>query len=259
MPTSSSPNVLSLYPVVHELIYFLRIVARQYWLGLAMANEGTLVQGVRSRIEGGVATFEGQGSFSTPFIVRRIDEASWRFLVNLMISRSFPSLAEVLLCDALLEIRRGALLQASLLLGVCCEVAVSTLLDELASSKGLSKTKGADVLGKRFKVKFLEETVGLGCEDPQQIAIKGFAANWATTVCELYKIRNSIAHAGEPLVRESGSMVPLTLKHVGSFLFATEALLCWLDEERIRAKIQRYATARMLPMGYPISGMMAPA
>src|SRR5436305_10250152 len=115
------------------MIHLLRIIARQYWIGLAMANEGSLVQGICTRIESGVASFSGQGSFSVPFVISPLDEQSWRFLGHLLTQQVFPSVGEVILCDALLEIRRADLLQAILLLGVACEVELAAFLDELIS------------------------------------------------------------------------------------------------------------------------------
>src|ERR1700682_3829279 len=130
-PESATLQPLEVYQVIHELIHLLRTVARQYWIGFAMANEGSLVQGTRSRIESGMASFARQGSFAIPFIVSPLDEQTWQFLGQLLAVPAFPSTAEVMLCDALLEIRRGDILQAVLLLGVACEVAIAGFLGEV--------------------------------------------------------------------------------------------------------------------------------
>src|SRR6185312_11650031 len=79
-PEEQTPQPLELYQAIYELSHLIRTVARQYWIGFAMANEGSVVQATRTRIESGIATFFGQGSFSAPIIVSALTEDSWRFL-----------------------------------------------------------------------------------------------------------------------------------------------------------------------------------
>jgi hypothetical protein len=242
----------------NELVYLFRTIARQYWIGFAMANEGSLVQGLRSRIESGIAVFSGQGSFITPFIVYPIDEPSWQFLGALLASGTFPSTAEVMLCDALLEVRRGDILQAILLLGVACEVAVMAFLEDLISQKNLSKTKQDEILSKSFSKKLLEETVNLGANSPAASVIPRFPADWALTVCELYRLRNQTVHGGRCMVEDNGMKRPIELRDIPKYIFSAEALLAWITRQRNRLGIPGAVTATMLPMGYPISGIITP-
>ena len=257
-PESSTPQPLEIYPVIHELVHLLRTVARQYWLGLAMANEGSIIQGTRSRIESGTATFSGQGSYVIPFVVAPITEQSWSFLGHLLATQAFPSTAEAMLCDALLEIRRADLLQAVLLLGVACEVATINFLEDLISRRTLSKTQQGNILNKPFKKKLLEETVSLGATSPEMSVIPNFPPTWALNVCELYRLRNQTAHGGTCLIDDGGTQRPIELRDISNFLFSAEALLSWVARERIRLGIPVTVTATMLPTGYPVSAMIVP-
>jgi hypothetical protein len=257
-PEPATPQPLEIYQVIHELVHLLRTVARQYWIGLAMANEGSLVQGVRARVESGIAAFSGQGSFVTPFVVSPLDEQSWYFLGQLLAMPAFPDIPEAMLCDALLEIRRGDLLQSILSLAVACEVAVTAFLEDTASKNGLSNTKRDEILNKPFKQKFLVETVSQGATSPQSVLIPKFPANWAATVVELYRLRNQAAHGGQCMVVDNGIKRPIKLADIASYLFSAEALLSWVAAERRRLGIPGTVTATMLPRGYPIEAMVAP-
>ena len=258
LPEGQTPKVLEMYQAVHELAHLIRTVARQYWLGLAMANEGSLVQGIRTRIESGAATFEGQGSFSAPLIVSPLAQASWNFLGQLLSMSAFPSTAEVMLCDALLEIRRGDLLQAVLLLGVASEVLMTGFLDDLISRAILSNTKKSNILSVSFKQKLLIEAVNLGAESPENSVFPGFPADWAINVCELYRLRNQAAHGGTCIINEAGKERLLELRDISKYLFSAEALLCWVSQERIRLGFSRPVTATMLPTGYPVRALIVP-
>lgn len=258
VPESSTPQPLEIYPVIHELVHLLRTVARQYWIGFAMANEGSIIQGIRSRIETGIATFSGQGSFVVPFVVSPITEQSWRFLGDLLTKQAFPSTAEVMLCDALLELRRGDLLQAILLLGVACEVATMNFLEDLIARQSLSNTQRADILKKPFKQKLIAETANLGSRSPESSFIQGFPQSWARSVCELYRLRNQTAHGGTCMISDGGSLRPIELRDMTSLLFSAEALFSWVAEERIRLRIPGSITATMSPTGYPVSAMIVP-
>ncbi|HEY2497834.1 MAG TPA: hypothetical protein VGK24_12265 [Candidatus Angelobacter sp.] len=177
-PEPVTPQPLEIYQAIHELVHLLRTVARQYWIGFAMANEGSLVQGLRSRVELGIAAFTGQGSFVTPFVVSPINQLSWQFLGQLLDIAAFPAIAEVMLCDALLEIRRGDILQSILLLGVASEVATVSFLEDLISQKSLSKTKQDEIKKSSFANKLMNETVNLGADSPAATIIPGFPADW---------------------------------------------------------------------------------
>lgn len=114
-PVSNTPPPETFRQTIAELIHLLRTVTRQYWLGLMMANEGMAYQAVRTRIESGNAAFEKSGGYSNPFIIRPLDAQMWRFIGEMLEQGFSPSNAEVILSDALLEIRRGALINLS-----CC-------------------------------------------------------------------------------------------------------------------------------------------
>lgn len=258
---SPEPDTLQptdLYPIIHEMVHLLRTVARQYWMGLAMANEGSVYNGIRARIENGIATFLGQGSFNSPFVVTPLDEQSWQFLGALLRNQTFPTEAEVILCDALLDIRRAAVLQAALLLGVSSEVAINQFLDELMDRQSMSKTKKDAVLQESFKTKFLTRCVEFGTSDPATAAVGGFGAGWADVVCKLYRIRNQAAHGGSAQIEENGLRRNIEMRDIPKLLFSAEALLAWIDQNRVMLGSPRFATTTMLPMGYPISAMSVP-
>lgn len=258
-PEQETPQVLELYPLVNEMIHLLRTLARQYWIGLAMANEGSVVQGIRTRIESGIASFSGQGSYSVPFVVAPLDEQSWQFLGQLLAMQAFPSTGEVILCDALLEIRRADLLQAILLLGVACEVELMSLLEELISRKTLSQTQRDKILDAPFRMKLLNRTVELGTVSPETAIIPNFPSDWAKAVCDLYRLRNQAAHGGHCTVEDKGVKRAAHLSDLARFLFSAEALFAWSNQERIRLGLPRYVTATMLPKGSPISAMIFPS
>lgn len=257
-PEEQTPQPLELYQAIYELSHLIRTVARQYWIGFAMANEGSVVQATRTRIESGIATFFGQGSFSAPIIVSALTEDSWRFLGLLLSLPAFPSTAEVMLCDALLEIRRGDLLQAVLLLGVASEVLTIEFLHELISRAALSNTKKDNILNASFKQKFLIETVGLGVVSPEGMLMPGFPKGWAQTVCELYRLRNQAAHGGTCVINDNGNERLLEMRDISKYLFSVEALFCWVSRERNRLGIPNPVTATMLPGGYPVRAVFTP-
>jgi hypothetical protein len=257
-PEHECLQTLELYPIVNEMIHLLRTVARQYWIGLAMANEGSVVQGIRTRIESGIASFAGQGSYSVPFVVSPLDQQSWQFLGELLAMQAFPSTGEVILCDALLEIRRADLLQAILLLGVACEVELASLLDELISSQKVSRTKRDEILSSPFKMKLLNRTVELGTVSPETATIPRFPPDWAHTVCDLYRLRNQAAHGGHCTIEDKGVKRAAQLGDLARFLFSAEALFAWINQERIRLGFPRCVTATNFPKGYPISAMIFP-
>ncbi|WP_041855346.1 hypothetical protein [Candidatus Korobacter versatilis] len=255
---ADTPNVLDVFPVVNEFVHLIRIVARQYWLGLAMANEGSVTQGVRTRIEAGNAVFTGQGSYSVPFIVTGLTSFGWHFLGDLFVNQCFPGTAELLLCDALVEVRRGALAQAALLLGVASEVELSTFLNDIATWKGLSKNKRQAIADTKFREKLVTRTVELGIPDPQGITIPPFAPGWAQTLLELYRIRNQAAHGGTATVTVGSVVRPIDLTDTARFIFAVEALLAWTAQQRVSRSISTSVTATMLPSGYPLKAVIDP-
>lgn len=249
-----TPPAGSYSQALAEMIHLLRTVARQYWLGLTMANEGAVYQAVRARIESGIATFDGSGGFSTPFIIRPLDLHTWRFLGE-MLERGFaPSNAEVILSDALLEVRRGALLNAVMLLGIACEIEITTLIEQLAIRKSLSNNKRNSMFREQFKTKFLARTVELGAQDPRSSKLSNFARDWADTVCDLYTARNRAAHSGVCMIKDGEKLTPLELRHMPMLVYAADALLCWANQERRKLGIPVFLTATMLPGGYPVIG-----
>ena len=257
-PLAQTPAADAFFPALAQMTHLLRTVARHYWLGLAIANEGHIFQAVRTRIEEGSAESTGAGAFTNPFIVKPIDQQTWRFLGEMLEKGCSPSNAEVVLCDALLEVRRGALLNAVLLLGVACEIEITTLIDQLADLVNLSNNARDRILRKDFKTKFTQECVTLGTPDPLTAAVLSFPNDWAQTVCELYTARNKVAHSGECLIKENGTLVPVEMRHIPKLIYSADALLCWANAERRKLGIPQFLTATMLPGGYPLMACVIP-
>ncbi|HEX3682136.1 MAG TPA: hypothetical protein VHU83_06290 [Bryobacteraceae bacterium] len=257
-PIEQTPLPKDYLPALEGMIHLLRTVARQYWLGLTMANEGAVYQAVRARVESGTVTFDGAGGFSTPFIIRPLDWNAWRFLGDMLEKGYSPSNAEVIISDALLEIRRGSLLNAVMLLGIACEIEVTTLIDQLVSRKSLSNNKRPSIFRETFKTKFLTRTVDLGTSNPRSAKILHFATNWADTVCELYTARNKAAHSGICMIEDDGVLKPLEMRHLPKLVYAADALLWWANLERHRLGIPPFLTTAMLPGGYPVMGTFVP-
>lgn len=257
-PLSQTPGADAFFQALADLIHLLRTVARHYWLGLAIANEGHIFQAVRTRIEAGSAEFQGAGSFKNPFIVKPIDQQVWRFLAEMLEKGYSPSNSEVILCDALLEVRRGALLNAVLLLGVACEIEINTLIEQLAGRSKISNNASEKLMRREFKKKFTEVCVTLGTSDPLTATVMNFPADWAQTVCDLYTARNKVAHSGECLIKENGTQTPLEMRHIPKLIHSADALLCWANAERRKLGIPQFLTATMLPGGYPILAFVTP-
>jgi hypothetical protein len=255
---SETPPPDAYVQTLAALIHLLRTAARQYWLGLTMANEGAVYQAVRARIDAGTASFLGAGGFTTPFTIRPIDLKTWRFLGEMLEKGCSPSNSEVVICDALLEVRRGALLNAVLLWGVACEIEVTALIDQLSDQKGISRNERNTKSRLPFKTKFTTRCVDLGTSDPRSSKVLSFAPDWADTVCALYTARNKVAHAGICMIEDGGTTQPLQMHHLPRLLYAADALLCWANLERKRLGIPPYLTATMLPGGYPVRGAVIP-
>jgi hypothetical protein len=226
------------FSVVSDAIKWIRILTRQYWIGSGAA-------GVAAQYRGSVFRLEGPNTFQRNFahygqttIIRSLSRSVWEGVIYPVEQQKPIPIAHSFFCDALTSFAVGDEVLALVQLGVACEAAITSILDDLASAlprsaASIEYLKARHELRDKFGAKLLKHSIAFGLTDPQLFRPASKPQNWVELVLRLYKFRNKAAHEGRPVLKISkGSSRPLNSGELQSFMFAVETLFQWIREQR---------------------------
>lgn len=228
-----SPDQLA-WRSLNEILVWIRVLTRQYWIGYRERWEsgvsyeelelGVTPRKAKSGVQIGLAFEYGQP----------LDEKMWAMIQINLADEEKPSASQLFFCDALLDISEADISQATVALGIACELELQNLIDEALALRD----EGVWKLFKRYaKYQF-----GDMLKIPSQLGGKSFGdvdSNAARLVQELHDLRGKAAH---------GKKLPAGL-NVGQYIDATEKLFAWASAQRVALSTVARAQA-----AHPTSG-----
>lgn len=223
--------------VVESLLLWIRVKCRHYWLLHGMTGFGAVYRCSILTRNGKRLFQKNVSTYGPNVIVRPLTEALWLSIQDELEADTEIPLADSIYCDALLSIVAGDQMKALLEAGVAAEVAITQLLLEVSdcppdspAKKNFRKTGDFD----RFKKKLTEWPQLLGLEAADSFKFQGMPADWVTTVQNLYKLRNGVAHGGK--IKTAAPANTLT-----AAIFAVSTLLQYCREQRSRVGLPSYS------------------
>lgn len=234
---STGHGIASVWPLVEQVLSWIRVKARHYWLLHGSAGYGAIYRGSLFAREQLDVTQKNFARYGQTMVVRPLSADIWKSIeTDINISKE-PPVSESIFCDALLSLVAGDDAKAVLEMGVAAEVEVTNMLDQLASSAPQTAAKKSYVDDEgdwdRFAKKFLQWTPKLGLLDPRNFSPNGLPKDWVDSVLKLYKMRGSVAH--------SGKVKTASTDEVAGFAFATNALFAYCRNQRESIKLDTYA------------------
>ena len=217
-------------PVLQELISWIRVLTRQFWLGYYG----------RSTRPQKYFLYIGKGEKDKPHhsgsvgwgleYGRDLDATTWAQIGTKLAFGERPGPSQLFFCDALLDIAEGDVAQAIVALGVSCEIEISTLRQEILARKDEEfRRLFEEYMKPRFEESFklLKE---FGC-----VPFSDFDEKADRLVRNLYRARGKAAHRGECYYVENGEKVLITRVGIFEYVEAVERLFAWSDAQRMRA------------------------
>jgi hypothetical protein len=226
------------FAVVSDAIKWIRVLTRQYWIGSGAAGVAAQYRGSVFRLEGADICQRNYAHYGQTTIIRSLKRSVWEALIYPVEQQRPIPVAHSLFCDALTSFAVGDEVLALVQLGVACEVAITSILDDLASAISGSPA-AAEYLKARhehrdnFGAKLLKHSIAFGLTDPKTFRPVSKPKEWVELLLTLYKFRNKAAHEGRPILKTSkGSLRQLKSGELQSFIFSVEAFFQWIREQR---------------------------
>lgn len=236
-PSADYPAPGAAWPTVEQLLRWMRVKARHYWLlagsvGFAAAFRGSMLTQVKGR-----STLENFGSYGRNVIVRPLTKDLWQSLADELKNKQEPPVSESIFCDAIVSLVGGDEHRSVLELGVACEIDLTLLLETVSKVDTETSEKKQEFLKLRtkrkpsFHHKLKHWPKRLDLLDPDGFPDKRSSSAWINTVLELYERRGSVAHSGhfpDP-------------KRIGRYLMAANTFLRYSRAARLQAGIAAYS------------------
>jgi hypothetical protein len=228
------PLPADVWSVVEELLTWIRVKARHYWLLHGFESFGALYRGSEFQREGNQVGQRNMLAYGQNLIVEPLTKALWSSMSQQLNSKQHPPVSESLFCDALVSAVSGDESKAVLELGVAAEVEVTRMLTEVANTlpnspqKAKFRNKGER---DKFGQKFSDWPLRLGLEDAPAFKMKGLYSGWTDIVKDLYKMRNGVAHSGKLHSN----------RHIGEYVFSANALFAYCRAQREKAGVGVYS------------------
>lgn len=216
--------------VIRECFLWIRVGARQYWLGVLMGGTDQAIRGSIIDQDGSYTNFAAS---KTPIIISPLSEKEWHWIGAEMAQLNVPSIPEVLFCDALLAMREGDFLQSVIRLGVTCELELNAFIEDLlgVQSESVRRLYSASRPSFDWKLKNMPEI--LGAE-----AYQAHNAKWTQELSKLYELRGTAIHRAECSVMEQNPVtgknekIRINFGHVSTFMYAVGDFLSWTKQQR---------------------------
>jgi hypothetical protein len=228
------PLPADVWSIIEDLLTWIRVKARHYWLLHGFESFGALYRGSEFQQEGNQVGQRNVLAYGQNLIVEPLTEALWSSMSLELKAKQHPPVAESLFCDALVSTVSGDESKSVLELGVAAEVEVTQMLTDVANAppntpqKAKFRNKGER---DKFGQKFSDWPLRLGLEDATAFKMKGLYGGWTGIVKELYKMRNGVAHSGK--LHSS--------RHIGDYVFSTNALFAYCRSQRQKAGVSVYS------------------
>jgi hypothetical protein len=224
------------FGIVHHALRWLRVLTRQYWIGTGSAGVAAKYRGTAFRVEGNDVHQMNFAHYGHSVLVRPLTRSIWDTMIYPVEDHTPVPAAQSIFCDALTSFAVGDSVVALIQLGVACDIALTSLLDDLAALNPSSASAKAYLQARhdKFEDKLLKYPVLFGLCNPRKFHPPKEPRNWADQVLILYKFRNKAAHEGRAQVkdRSTGAFRDLQAGELGTFILSVEALFHWIREQR---------------------------
>jgi len=215
LSSDTPPQGQVLYPLASQCLAWVRVLTRQYWVGLT-GSGSTTVRGsslVRDLATGATEP-TNFGAFSAPIIPEALSQETWMQVGQALASAQFPRSSDLIFCNGMLALRDGNLREAIALLGISCEFELGECLESLLSARGDPVTRLLyERTGPEFKWK-LNNLLPALCR-------KNFSKDephWCAELFRLYEARGTAAHS---------TLASDVMRRVPSFVLAADSFLRW--------------------------------
>ena len=230
------PRPGELWPIVEQLLTWMRVKARHYWLLHGHGGFDTSYRGSVMTQSGSQRGQRNFASYGRTLIVRPLEQDLWLTFAEEINSNAQPPVAESIFCDALMSAVAGDEAKAVLELGVAAEIEITQLLADVSRTppETHQKIKFA-VRGERdcFYDKLAVWPEKLGLQKAQTFDPFGNFQEWLDLLRELYKFRGGVAH--------SGRLASSTGESATNYLMAANVLFAYCREQRRRAGVSVYS------------------
>jgi len=241
------------YYVCKEVLTWIRVVARQYWLGVLMSASDSFARGtIISRSSEGVA-YKNFGASKMRLPPQPLAKQIWLWIGSQVQMGNKPAIPDVMFCDALLKYREDDYLQTVIQFGIICELELNALIDDLLGkqSEGVQKLYAASKLPFKWKLTNMPGILAIGSYQEHN-------ARFFSLLCQLYELRGSAVHRAQALIEEMDPQtkrkqrVPLNFGHASQFLFAVDDFLKWSKQKRRDVGIEIPTIVAASPIPYLI-------
>lgn len=226
------------FSVVNDAIKWIRVLTRQYWIGSGAAGVAAQYRGSAFRIEGENVYQTNYAHYGQAAIIHSLKQSVWEALIHPVEQKTPIPVAHSLFCDALTSFAVGDAVLALVQLGVACEIAITSMLDEMVSANP-STAAAAEYLKARhehrdnFGAKLLKHSVAFGLAHPNTFRPTSKPQNWVELLLTLYKFRNKAVHEGRPILKTSkGTSRELKSGELQLFIFSVETFFEWIRKQR---------------------------
>jgi hypothetical protein len=233
------PEWMVAYSIVKCCLSWIRIVTRQYWIGILPTPSVNFPRvTIMAELISGDVTFTGAGAFSSLVIPLRLSHTVWDALTPLLQTGVLPQMSESFLCDALLHFAGRDYVQAVAGLGIACELELNSFIEDLLQLHPETVRKMYKINRLQFSEKLRKIPTLLGTSDFKRIHASSFAK-----VSELYESRGRAVHTGQAsTVRKDNKtdrqeIAPLSVGLLAGYWFAAEDFFEWTRRERTRLGI----------------------
>ncbi len=222
---------------MQTLFQWIRIKCRHYWLLHGITGFGALYRSsILTRI-GKRVSQRNVATYGPGVVVRPLTKDIWSTFGAELSTNAHTPLADSIYCDALLSAVSGDEMKAVLEAGVAAEIALTQLLIEaschLPDNPNKSEFRKNEGDHHSFNKKLTEWPQRLGFDAADCVFWKGMPPGWVQTAQKLYKLRNSVAHAGKLTV---GASVD-----VQSSILAANAAIEYCRQQRIKVGLSNYS------------------
>lgn len=239
---ASEPEWSEPYAAVQDCFMWIRAAGGQYWFGVLMSGTDSITRGSILRPDGSWGNF---GATRTPIVGAPLSREVWEYIGREMNENRLPSIPELLFCDAMLSVRDNDCLQATIRLGIVCELELNAFVDDLLGRQTDGVKKLYTVARPQFDWKLKNLPGILGAQSYYEHHPK-----FAAILVKLYELRGSAVHRATCFVDETDHKtgkprrVPVDFSHVSTFMFAVGDFLRWTKEQRLRLG---FPTSRVAP------------
>jgi hypothetical protein len=204
--------------VLNELLAWVRVLTRQYWVGYK-DSEAPSYHAVVATVEGGKKTYIGGATGTLGMVFsygKKLDPHTWKSIEGKLARKELPPPSQLFFCDALLDVAEEDIAQAVVALGASCEIEMQNLVREIA------KARGGDAQALIGRGRLVRKQFRDTFEIVEVLGGQPFPA--VETVVKLYEERGKAIHRGQ--------LEHVSVSNITDFVNAVEALFSWAKAQR---------------------------